>query len=139
MFKKKGKDMENQAFTETYLLDKVSSADTTIEMLQDRINRLQGSVNDYNFMVSRIHEWALEQLNNGVDEQLLQELADIVGFELKKEYQVCVQVEYVFTVKAVEEEVQSIIDNLDIPRLYDDAIEDSYVWGEVIDSSYDEV
>ena len=92
-------------------------------------------------MISRIRDWALENLDTGsIDEDLLSELAEIVGFELKKEYQVCVQVEYVFTVKAKNEyDVQEIIDGLDIPRLSDEAIEDTYVWGEVIDHSYDEV
>lgn len=112
---------------------------TELEGMKERIQRLQSNIDTYIEQISAVRDLALENIDD-VDNDFLTELARILGFDLSKEYQVAVQVEYVFTVKAKDEsEVQDIIDGLDIPRLHDEAIEDTYVWGEVIDHSYDEV
>ena len=112
---------------------------TELEGMKERIQRLESTIQSYSDQVIAVRDLALENIDD-VDNDFLEELSLILHFDLSKEYQVAVQVEYVFTVKAKDEsEVQDIIDGLDIPRLHDEAIEDSYVWGEVIDHSYDEV
>lgn len=112
---------------------------TELEGLKERIQRLEASTQSYHDMVIAVRDLALENIDD-IDNDFLNELANILHFELKREYQVAVQIEYVFTVKAKDEdEVQEIIDGLDIPRLSDDSIEDSYVWGELIDHSCNEV
>ena len=110
-----------------------------LEGMKEKIQRLESTIQSYSDQVIAVRDLALENIDD-IDNDFLTELANILHFELKREYQVAVQIEYVFTVKAKDEsEVQDIIDGLDIPRLSDEAIEDSYVWGEVIDHSYDEV
>ena len=112
---------------------------TELEGLKERIQRLESSIQSYHDMVIAVRDLALENIDD-VDNDFLEALANILHFELKREYQVAVQIEYVFTVKAKDEdEVQNIIDNLDIPRMDVEASDDSYVWGELIDHSYDEV
>lgn len=96
---------------------------TELEGMKERIQRLQSNVDTYIEQISAVRDLALESIDD-VDNDFLTELARILGFDLSKEYQVAVQVEYVFTVKAKDEsEVQDIIDGLDIPRLSDEAIE----------------
>ena len=112
---------------------------TELEGMKERIQRLESTIQSYSDQVIAVRDLALENIDD-VDNDFLEELAKILHFDLTREYQIAVQDEYVFTVKAKDEsEIQDIIDGLDIPRLHDEAIEDSYVWGEVIDHSYDEV
>ena len=111
---------------------------TELEGLKERIQRLESTIQSYSDQVIAVRDLALENIDD-IDNDFLNELANILHFELKREYQVSVQVEYVFSVNAKDDdEVQSIIDGLDIPRLHDEAMIDS-CWGELIDYSHNEV
>lgn len=130
--------METQT-TEMFLRNKLVETETELQKVAFSLESVRQARDLHIQTIENIKEWALEKLDEGVDSDLLNELAFIAGFELNKEYQVTVQVEYTFNVKANnDDEVQEVIDNLDIPRLSDEKIDD-YVWGEIVDSSYDEV
>jgi len=130
--------METQT-TEQFLRDKLVQTETELQKSTLLLESLRQTRDLHIQIIENIKEWAMEKLDEGVDSDLLNELSFIAGFELSKEYQVTVQVEYAFNVKAnSDDEVQEVIDNLDIPRLSDEKIDD-YVWGEIVDSSYDEV
>lgn len=130
--------METQT-TEMFLRNKLVETETELQKVAFSLESVRQARDLHIQTIENIKEWAVEKLDEGVDSDLLNELAFIAGFELNKEYQVTVQVEYTFNVKANnDDEVQEVIDNLDIPRLSDEKIDD-YVWGEIVDSSYDEV
>lgn len=128
-------------YTYEFLQQRVKSLETDAEMRNGQIDFLTGLQNNTVAMIEQAREWTLEQIANGAIElDVALELASILQFDLKQEFEVCVQVEYNFTVKAsTDSEVQDIIDNLDIPRLDVDECEDGYIWGEVVDSNYVQV
>ena len=66
-------------------------------------------------MRNEMQEWTLEALENGTfDEDIAQEIADICGFELTKEFEVEVTVLYSVTVNARnEEEATNAIHDID--------------------------
>jgi sugar-specific transcriptional regulator TrmB len=85
-----------------------------------------------------VQEWLLEQLDSGEwsDEQPLQDLAQGVGVELAREYQVTVLVEYHQTILARSQDAaQELVDELDIPRM---EIGDEYTYGEIIESTVEQ-
>ena len=64
---------------------------------------------------NEMQEWTLEAMDNGTfDEDTAQEIADICGFELTKEFELEVTVMYSVTVKARDEEsAQNAIHDID--------------------------
>jgi len=70
---------------------------------------------DKNRMVESMQEWTLEELENGsITESQAEEIAEIMGFELSKEFEVEVTVMYSITVNARnEEEAQNAIHDID--------------------------
>jgi hypothetical protein len=132
--------METQ-YTYEFLQQRVKSLESDVERFKGQVDFVTGLQNNTVAMIEQAREWTLEQVANGAFEMdVAQELASILQFELKQEFEVCVQVEYNFTVKAsTDSEVQDIIDNLDIPRLDVDECEDGYIWGELVDSNYVQV
>jgi hypothetical protein len=129
--------METQ-YTYEFLQQRVKSLETEVEMFKRQIDFLTGLQNNTVSTIEQVKDWTLEQVANGAIEfDTAQELASILQFDLKQEFEVTIQVEYNFTVRAsTDSEVQEIIDNLDIPRLDVDECEDGYIWGEVVDSNY---
>jgi hypothetical protein len=129
--------METQ-YTYEFLQQRVKSLETEVEMFKRQIDFLTGLQNNTVSTIEQVKDWTLEQVDNGAIEfDTAQELATLLSFDLKQEFEVTIQVEYNFTVKAAnDDEVQTIIDSLDIPRLDVDECEDGYIWGEVVDSNY---
>ena len=70
---------------------------------------------DKNRMVEEMQAWTLEALNDSaITEDNAQEIADICGFELTKEFELEVTVMYSITVNARnEEEAQNLIHDID--------------------------
>jgi prefoldin subunit 5 len=132
--------METQ-YTYEFLQQRVKSLETEVEMFKGQVDFLTGLQNNTVSAIEQVRDWTLEQISNGaIEMDVAQELAGILQFELKQEFEVCVQVEYNFTVKAsTDSEVQDIIDNIDVPRLDIDECEDGYIWGEIVDSNYVQV
>jgi hypothetical protein len=66
-------------------------------------------------MRNEMQEWTLEAIEHGtIDESTGQEIADICGFELSKEFELEVTVMYSITVNARDEEsAQNLIHDID--------------------------
>ena len=95
--------------TEDFLKSQLESAKVEIEQLKEHIQRVtQRSYTEAaerNRMRNEMQEWTLEALENGTfDESTAQEIADICGFELTKEFELEVEVQYSITVNARNEE-----------------------------------
>lgn len=105
--------------TEDYLKSQVAEKDTRITQLEEHIQtvtqRSYTEAAERNRMRNEMQEWTLEALENGTfDEDTAQEIADICGFELTKEFEVEVEVQYSITVNARnEEEAKNAIYDID--------------------------
>jgi len=132
--------METQ-YTYEFLQQRVKSLESDVERFKGQIDFVTGLQNNTVAMIEQAREWTLEQVANGAFEMdVAQELASILQFELKQEFEVSLQVEYNFTVLAsTDSEVQEIIDALDIPKLDVPDSDEVYIWGEVVDSNYSQV
>jgi hypothetical protein len=100
--------------------------ETTLVANKERITQLEEShaklaqrsyadSADKNRMVEAMQEWTLEQLDEGsLTESQAEEIAEIMGFELTKEFEVEVTVMYSVTVNARnEEEATNAIHDID--------------------------
>jgi len=66
-------------------------------------------------MRNEMQEWTLEAMVNGtIDESTAEEIANICGFELSREFELEVTVQYSITVNAVDEEsAMNLIHDID--------------------------
>ena len=100
--------------------------ETTLVANKERIANLESHIStvtqrsyteaaERNRMRNEMQEWTLEAMDNGTfDEDIAQEIADICGFELTKEFELEVTVLYSVTVKARDEEsAQNAIHDID--------------------------
>ena len=100
--------------------------ETTLVANKERIANLESHIStvtqrsyteaaERNRMRNEMQEWTLEALENGTfDESTAQEIADICGFELTKEFEVEATVLYSITVNARnEEEAVNAIHDID--------------------------
>lgn len=85
-------------------------------------------------------EWLLDTVaNEEIEFDTAQTLAEQLGIELNKEYEVTIQVEYNFTLKAKnDEQVEDILDELDIPSISHEAIDAWDVNGDIVSRDYQE-
>lgn len=95
--------------TEDFLRDSLAKATLRVGELEEHIQKVTqrsyGEAAERNRMRNEMHEWTLEALESGTfDEDTAQEIADICGFELTKEFEVEVTVLYSVTVNARNEE-----------------------------------
>ena len=105
--------------TEDFLKSQIVQKDERIANLESHIStvttRSYTEAAERNRMRNEMQEWTLEALENGTfDEDTAQEIADICGFELTKEFEVEVTVLYSVTVNARnEEEATNAIHDID--------------------------
>ena len=105
--------------TEDFLKSQIESAKVEIQQLHEHIQKVTqrsyGEAAERNRMRNEMQEWTLGSLDEGaIDESQAQEIADICGFELTKEFEVEVTVLYSVTVNARnEEEAQNAIHDID--------------------------
>jgi len=105
--------------TEDFLKSQIAQKDERIANLESHISnvttRSYTEAAERNRMRNEMQEWTLEALDNGTfDEDIAQEIADICGFELTKEFEVEVTVLYSVTVNARnEEEATNAIHEID--------------------------
>ena len=105
--------------TEDFLKSQIVQKDERIANLESHISnvttRSYTEAAERNRMRNEMQEWTLEALDNGTfDEDIAQEIADICGFELTKEFEVEVTVLYSVTVNARnEEEATNAIHEID--------------------------
>jgi vacuolar-type H+-ATPase subunit I/STV1 len=105
--------------TEDFLKSQIVQKDERIANLESHIStvtqRSYTESAERNRMRNEMQEWTLEALENGTfDESTAQEIADICGFELTKEFELEVTVLYSVTVNARDEEsAQNAIHDID--------------------------
>jgi hypothetical protein len=95
--------------TEEFLRDSLAKATLRVAQLEEHIQKVTqrsyADSADKNRMVEAMQEWTLEAINCGtLNESEGQEIADICGFELSKEFELEVEVNYSITVNARNEE-----------------------------------
>jgi hypothetical protein len=102
-------------FLETTLVQSKERIQQLEEHIQKVTQRSYADSADKNRMVEAMQEWTLEALNDSaITEENAQEIADICGFELTKEFELEVTVQYSITVNARDEEsAMNLIHDID--------------------------
>jgi hypothetical protein len=116
--------------TEDFLRDSLAKATLRVAELEEHISKVTqrsyGEAAERNRMRNEMQEWTLEAIDCGtLNESEGQEIADICGFELTKEFELEVSVMYSVTVNARDEEsAQNMIHDIDFDSVSynDDAI-----------------
>jgi hypothetical protein len=105
--------------TEDFLKSEIVKKDAYIKQLEsahvNAVTRSTTEAAERNIIKNEMQEWTLEAMENGtIDESSAQEIADICGFELSKEFELEVTVQYSITVSARDEEsAQNLIHDID--------------------------
>jgi hypothetical protein len=126
--------------TREFLESRIVENETRIKQLEEHIQtvtqRSYGEAAERSRMRNEMQEWTLENLSDGtLSEGTAEEIAAICGFELTKEFEVEVTVQYSVTVNAKnEEEAINAIHEIDFDSVsYND---DQVTW---LSSSVDSV
>ena len=101
--------IDNHYMTREFLESQLVQNKERIQQLEEHIQKVTqrsyGEAAERNRMRNEMQEWTLEQMNDGtISEDTAQEIADICGFELTKEFELEVSVQYSITVNARNEE-----------------------------------
>lgn len=105
--------------TSDFLRDSLAKATLRVAELEEHISKVTqrsyGEAAERSRITNEMQEWTLEAINCGtLNESEGQEIADICGFELTKEFEVEVTVMYSVTVNARDEEsAQNAIHDID--------------------------
>ena len=105
--------------TEEFLKTQIAQKDERIAKLEEHIStvtqRSYTESSERSRMRNEMQEWTLEALDNAqITESDAQEIADICGFELEKEFELEVTVMYSITVMARDEEsAQNAVHDID--------------------------
>ncbi|CAB4158023.1 hypothetical protein UFOVP694_91 [uncultured Caudovirales phage] len=105
--------------TEDFLKSQIAQKDERIANLESHIStvtqRSYTEAAERNRMRNEMQEWTLEALDNAnINESEAEEIAMICGFDLTKEFELEVTVQYSITVNARnEEEAQNLIHDID--------------------------
>jgi hypothetical protein len=92
-------------FLESQLVQNKTRIEQLEKHIQEVTQRSYGEAAERSRMRNEMQEWTLETMENGtIDESTAQEIADICGFELAKEFELEVSVQYSITVNARNEE-----------------------------------
>jgi hypothetical protein len=131
---------DNHYMTREFLESRIVENETRIKQLEEHIQTVtQRSYNEAaerSRMRSEMQDWTMAAIEQGtINESTGQEIADICGFELTKEFEVEVTVQYSVTVNAKnEEEAVNAIHEIDFDSVsYND---DNISW---LSSSIDSV
>jgi hypothetical protein len=102
-------------FLESQLVENKNRIAQLEEHIQKVTQRSYADSADRNRMVESMQEWTLAALEQGsINETEAEEIAEIMGFELTKEFEVEVTVMYSVTVNArTEEDAQNAIHDID--------------------------
>ena len=110
---------DNHYMTREFLESQLVENKNRIEQLEKHVQtvtqRSYTEAAERTRMRNEMQEWTLEALENGTfDEGTAEEIANICGFELTKEFEVEVEVQYSITVNARnEEEAKNAIYDID--------------------------
>jgi hypothetical protein len=102
-------------FLESQLVENKNRIDQLEKHVQTVTQRSYTEAAERNRMRNEMQEWTLEALDNAsINESEAEEIANICGFELTKEFEMEVSVQYSITVNARnEEEAQNAIHDID--------------------------
>jgi hypothetical protein len=102
-------------FLETTLVQNKARIDELEKHIQTVTQRSYGEAAERNRMRNEMQEWTFEALENAnINESDAEEIASICGFELTKEFELEVTVQYSITVNARDEEsAQNVIHDID--------------------------
>jgi hypothetical protein len=102
-------------FLETQLVENKNRIEQLEKHVQTVTQRSYADSADKNRMVEAMQEWTLNALENAsINETEAEEIAEIMGFELTKEFELEVTVMYSITVNARDEEsAQNAIHEID--------------------------
>jgi len=126
--------------TQEFLLSQIKIKDERIANLEEHIQKVTqrsyADSADRNRITEDMQTWTLEALDNGtINEDEALEIAEIVGFELSKEFELDVTVSYSITVNARDEEsAQNLIHDIDFDTVQYDS--DNISW---LSSSVDRI
>ena len=126
--------------TQEFLRDSLAKATLRVTQLEEHIQKVtQRSYSDSadrNRMVEGMQEWTLSELSNeDITESQAEQIAEIMGFELTKEFELEVTVLYSVTVNARDEEsAQNAIHDIDFDTVQYDS--DNISW---LSSSVDRI
>ncbi len=101
--------VDNHFMTREFLESQLVQNKERIQELEKHIQtvtqRSYGEAAERSRMRNEMQEWTLEAIENGtIDESTAEEIANICGFELSKEFELEVSVQYSITVNARNEE-----------------------------------
>jgi hypothetical protein len=111
--------IDNHFMTREFLESRLVENETRIKQLEEHVStvtqRSYTEAAERNRMRNEMQEWTLEALENAnINESEAEEIANICGFELTKEFELEVTVLYSITVNArSEEEAQNLIHDID--------------------------
>ena len=111
--------VDNHFMTREFLESRLVENETRIKQLEEHVQtvtqRSYGEAAERSRMRNEMQEWTLEQLSDGtLSEDTAEEIANICGFELTKEFELEVTVMYSITVNARDEEsAQNLIHDID--------------------------
>jgi hypothetical protein len=109
--------------TQEFLQSQIAQKDERIKQLEEHIQKVTqrsyADSADRNTMVGLMQEWTLEALEHGtIDEDSAEAIAEICGFELTKEFELEVTVQYSITVNARDEEsAMNLIHDIDFDSI----------------------
>jgi hypothetical protein len=113
-------------FLETTLAQQKTRIDELEKHIQVVTQRSYGEAAERNRMCTEMQEWTLEALDNAqITESEAEEIANICGFELTKEFELEVTVVYAITVNVRDEEsAQNLIHDIDFDSVsYPEGVE----------------
>jgi hypothetical protein len=126
--------------TQEFLQSQIKIKDERIAQLEEHSSRVTqrsfSEAAERSRMRNEMQEWTLENLEDGtLSEDTAQEIADICGFQLTKEFELEVTVLYSVTVNARDEEsAQNLIHDIDFDTVQYDS--DNISW---LSSSIDRI
>jgi uncharacterized protein YydD (DUF2326 family) len=116
--------------TQEFFTTQIAEKDNRIQQLEEHIQKVTqrsySEAAERNRMKSEMHEWTLDQLNDSeISQSQAEDIASICGFELTKEFELEVTVQYSITVNARDEEsAQNLIHDIDFDSVsYPDGVE----------------
>jgi hypothetical protein len=111
--------IDNHFMTREFLESRLVENETRIKQLEEAhaqvVQRSYGEAAERNRMRNEMQDWTLENMSDGtISEDTAEEIANICGFELTKEFELEVTVQYSITVNARDEEsAQNAIHDID--------------------------
>jgi hypothetical protein len=102
-------------FLESQLVQNKTRIDELEKHIATVTQRSYGEAAERNRMRNEMQDWTMEALaDNSITEEIAEEIANICGFELTKEFELEVTVQYSITVNARDEEsAQNAIHEID--------------------------